>query len=49
MEGLIEEEDFFEYQGKRMYKPFVEKPASGDDHNIFVYYPQPMVRQDQVG
>ena len=36
---LIEFDDHIEYRGKKLFKPFVEKPFNGDDHNIYVYYP----------
>ena len=36
---LIECDDYIEYKGKKLYKPFVEKPFNGDDHNIYIYYP----------
>ena len=36
---LIEFDDHIEYKGKKLYKPFVEKPFNGDDHDIYIYYP----------
>ena len=37
--GFSETEDSVTMQGETIYKPFVEKPASGEDHNIWIYYP----------
>jgi inositol hexakisphosphate/diphosphoinositol-pentakisphosphate kinase len=31
--------------GEELMKPFVEKPICGDDHNIFVYYPDGSCRR----
>jgi inositol hexakisphosphate/diphosphoinositol-pentakisphosphate kinase len=45
--GFIEEEDYVELDGVRIDKPFVEKPASGEDHNIHIYYPHSMVSATQ--
>uniref|UniRef100_A0ACD5WAJ7 Uncharacterized protein n=1 Tax=Avena sativa TaxID=4498 RepID=A0ACD5WAJ7_AVESA len=39
LDHFIEQEDFVEIHGKRFFKPFVEKPANGDDHRIMIYYP----------
>lgn len=36
---LIESEDAIEVNGVVFNKPFVEKPISAEDHNIYIYYP----------
>ncbi|EFN57696.1 hypothetical protein CHLNCDRAFT_57228 [Chlorella variabilis] len=41
-EGFMETEDYVELKGVRICKPFVEKPASGEDHNVYIYYPHSM-------
>jgi len=35
---FIETKDYIEVNGKRMTKPFVEKPVDADDHNITIYF-----------
>ncbi|XP_057869878.1 inositol hexakisphosphate and diphosphoinositol-pentakisphosphate kinase VIP2 isoform X4 [Cryptomeria japonica] len=39
LDYFVEEEDFVEVHGKRILKPFVEKPVHGDDHSVMIYYP----------
>ncbi|KAF4136941.1 Histidine phosphatase superfamily (branch 2) [Phytophthora infestans] len=36
---LIEHDNYVEINGVRINKPFVEKPADAEDHNVYLYYP----------
>ena len=38
-EAFSEYEDYVEVDGERIDKPFVEKPADAENHNICIYYP----------
>lgn len=35
----MEGEDHVEVNGAVFPKPFVEKPVSAEDHNVYIYYP----------
>ena len=37
--SLVEYDDHVEVNGVVFNKPFVEKPISAEDHNIYMYYP----------
>uniref|UniRef100_A0A673IZ55 Inositol hexakisphosphate and diphosphoinositol-pentakisphosphate kinase n=1 Tax=Sinocyclocheilus rhinocerous TaxID=307959 RepID=A0A673IZ55_9TELE len=37
--NLVECEDHVEVNGEVFHKPFVEKPVSAEDHNVYIYYP----------
>ena len=39
VELIVESEDSVEINGKVFQKPFVEKPISAEDHNVYIYFP----------
>ncbi|KAJ5074575.1 inositol hexakisphosphate and diphosphoinositol-pentakisphosphate kinase [Anaeramoeba ignava] len=36
---IIETEDYFEFEGTKFEKPFVEKPLDAEDHHVHIYLP----------
>ena len=38
-EHLLEQDDHIEVNGVTFHKPFVEKPISAEDHNVYIYFP----------
>lgn len=36
---MQESEDHVEVSGSVFQKPFVEKPISAEDHNVYIYFP----------
>lgn len=43
--SITEYSDYIEVENRRIYKPFVEKPADAEDHNIYIYYRNNAVRK----
>lgn len=37
--GIVEEDDHVWINGVIFTKPFVEKPVSAEDHNVYIYFP----------
>jgi len=39
---FVEHDDYIEYCGERLFKPFVEKPIDAEDHRVCIYYARPL-------
>ena len=39
-DSVVEDDNCVTINGVKLRKPIVEKPASGEDHNIYIYYPR---------
>lgn len=42
---IKEEDNYIEVNDQRLYKPFIEKPADAENHNIYIYYADGSVRR----
>jgi inositol hexakisphosphate/diphosphoinositol-pentakisphosphate kinase len=36
---VIEQDDQIEIDGEIFHKPFVEKPVSAENHDVYIYFP----------
>lgn len=43
--AILSDPNTLEIGGEILHKPFVEKPISGEDHNIYIYYPSGGIRK----
>ncbi len=37
--NIIEQDDQIEIDGQIFHKPFVEKPVSAENHDVYIYFP----------
>ncbi|CAF4291397.1 unnamed protein product, partial [Rotaria sordida] len=37
--NVIEQDDHIEIDGEIFHKPFVEKPVSAENHDVYIYFP----------
>ncbi len=39
LSNVIEQDDQIEIDGEIFHKPFVEKPVSAENHDVYIYFP----------
>jgi inositol hexakisphosphate/diphosphoinositol-pentakisphosphate kinase len=39
LSNVIEQDDQIEIDGQIFHKPFVEKPVSAENHDVYIYFP----------
>jgi inositol hexakisphosphate/diphosphoinositol-pentakisphosphate kinase len=39
LSNIIEQDDQIEIDGQIFHKPFVEKPVSAENHDVYIYFP----------